>query len=95
MAEKRVNPLQNSGSDPPAKMAKMASKKIKIRVGESVSETTDDELQEQDEDSHFHSRLSGRWNNPDGGEGVVKVEERSGTLFCRVLYYLECGDIPR
>jgi len=65
---------------------------VKVHVGESVFETSKEELLSQDDGSYFHARFSGRWNSE---ENVVTIRERSGRMFSHVLYYLQYGDIPR
>ena len=65
---------------------------VKVHVGESVFETSKEELLSQDDRSYFHARFSGRWNSE---ENVVTIRERSGRMFSHVLYYLQYGDIPR
>lgn len=84
--------------------------KILLQVGESVFETSKEELQNQDQDSYFHLQFSGRWMNVEGTTKkdvcndngdlppiipTVVVQGRSGRLFQHVLYYLRFGDIPR
>jgi len=70
---------------------------IKVLVGESIFETTKEELQSQDNSNYFHAQLSRRWNidENESGVSVLTIQGRSGRLFQHVLHYLKFGDIPR